>query len=75
LVERTVRDREAGGSNPLAPTNFPLLEPPFHRENVTRDKEIVPPDKGGVMPDEGGVMPDKGIVTPERAGATLYRAR
>ena len=23
LVERTVRDREVGGSNPLAPTNFP----------------------------------------------------
>jgi hypothetical protein len=22
LVERTVRDREVGGSNPLAPTNF-----------------------------------------------------
>ena len=25
LVERTVRDREAGGSNPLAPTKFFLI--------------------------------------------------
>ena len=34
LVARTVRDREVGGSNPLAPTNFPRWRKARVREKV-----------------------------------------
>src|SRR5690242_3469847 len=73
LVERTVRDREVGGSNPLAPTSVELARPIGRASSVyTSVRLLAAPDDSPPIVGEIGVAGGAGM---EAVGTHVFRVR